>query len=145
MDNEMWIPIVGMMIPMVIAPVAIITKYLQQKRQWTHIERMRAIELGQVPATEGRGWPALIAIFIGAGVPVGTFFMAWMAVVTIHADEAVFALATVVSIAAIIAASKLTHRMLDSSSQPVRRVDHHANGKAPSFDPDAYDVASRRG
>jgi hypothetical protein len=155
MRNELWIPIVGMLIPIVIAPTAIITKYLYEKRQWTHRERMRAIEMGLMPVPEGRAWPALVAIAVGAGVPIGSFLMAWMATLTAHADTTVFGAAAFVSVVAIVAATKLTGRMLDlndlNHAESARRMAAARNGQAhdhakpPALDPDAYDIASRRG
>src|SRR6516165_8140795 len=101
-DEALMIPMLALTIPLIVAPMAIVAKHRRQRREWEHAERMRALELGQpLPDHRGHAWPALVTIFIGAGVPVGTFLISWLATVsTNHVTEQVFVGATVVSLAA---------------------------------------------
>ncbi len=80
--SEALIPVVGMLIPIVIVPTALVTKYLRHRRDLEHAERMRALEVGQ-PLNQGRRPSRFgdlttrqIALAIGAGVPVGGMALA---------------------------------------------------------------------
>jgi hypothetical protein len=141
--NEVIIPIFGMLIPIIIVPTALGIKYARFLRETEHRERMRALELGRKLPQDDIGWtPARISVAIGAGVPVGVFFCAWMASQAAGFHEVIWAMAGGVGITAVISGSVLAHkhftRLAEAESLAL------ANHKAP-LDADAYDVVSARG
>jgi hypothetical protein len=143
-DEDILIPIVGMMIPIVIVPTVLTLKHLQRKQETQHKERLRALELGRVMPTSNF-WPSLAAISIGAVVPIGSFLIAWMATMT-HAagDEAILA-AMIVAIVAVVQGSRLALRMMDASRRAEEEAPSYLNQQKPFHDPDSIDVVSRRG
>lgn len=143
-DDALIIPIVAMMIPMVVAPTAIVMKYLKTRRAWQHTETMRAIELGQYPPPQNSFWPSLAAISIGAVVPVASFGIAWLSALTDAAGEEVFVGATIVSVVSVVTGARLASQLLHPAPAP-RPSAHAMNGQKSTFDPDAYDIVSRRG
>lgn len=142
------IPIVALGIPMIVAPAAMITRYYHRKREWQHREQMKALEMG-VSLDPAHGWPAaLVASAIGAGVPIGVFFLAWMTALTTHNHhDKLFEGAIAVGLAGVYAGYKLGSRM-QGVSQPSAADSSNATRHAEKSyvgDPDAYDVAGRRG
>lgn len=143
------IPIIALCVPMIIAPAAILTRYYHRKREWQHREQMKALEMG-VSLDPAHGWPAaLVASAIGAGVPIGVFFIAWMVALTTdsHHDK-LFEGAIAVGLAGVYAGYKLGSRMqgLAKGSMADAQAQASRNAAKPyADDPDAYDVAGRRG
>lgn len=135
------IPVVGIMVPIVLVPSILVMVHLRRRRELAFRERMRALELGH-PLTTGDPWPSLVAIAIGAGVPIGAFACALVASIGGPTREEPWIAATFVSSVAVVAGTLLARRLI--ASRDHARVDPHANGKA-TFDPDAFDVAGRRG
>jgi hypothetical protein len=137
------IPIAGMAIPIIIVPTVLAMKHVRQKREWEHLERIRALELGQpVPGSEVSR--AVVAGVIGAGVPIGSFLFAWLASMTSHVDESVWAGASIVGIGGVIGGVLLAKQLLGTRAPATSEPTSLANGK-PVVDPDAYDIAGRRG
>jgi hypothetical protein len=142
--NVIAIPIIGMLIPIVIVPVALGIKFATHKRELEHAERMKALELDRtLPRDEPWSSPARISLSIGAGVPIGAFFCAWMASNSVGYREEMWLSATLVGITAVIsgtvlAAMHFTHRA---------RAENLAAGlyPKPDMDADAFDVVSSRG
>lgn len=149
MDHDM-IPVIAILMPVLMVTAILVLKHRQQRREWLYRERMKAMELGLGGPATGT-WPAaLAAICIGAGVPIGSFLIAWLAGLTSHAREEAFVGATIVSLVAVVQGSRLATRLAVWSSESDSRPEaanaaHQANGKPPAYDPDAYDVVSRRG
>ena len=136
--EEAIIPLVALAIPMVIAPVAIIAKTVSKHRELEHKERIRAIELGRVLPQDESWWSrGRISAMIGAGVPVVTMFLAWMASESLGGREEVWITATLVGMTAVICGSRLATKL----PAPDPTI---LNTKL-NLDPDAYDVVSRRG
>src|SRR5262245_31718461 len=101
------------MLPMVLVPSILAMKHAQRKREWEHVERMKALELGRpVPGTEG--WPAAAAIAIGAGVPICAFLFTWLARLTAETADEVFIAPTIVSVVAVWVGKTLATRLLES-------------------------------
>lgn len=148
-DEALLIPIFALMIPLAVAPTAIVVKYLRYRRDLQHRERMKALEMGVVPYPTSH-WPAAFAVVgIGVGVPVGSFLVAWFATLTSHLGEEVFAFAMIVSIVALVQGGRLVTRLLPTSVNPADRANDWEprpyEGKSRINDPDAFDVVSRRG
>jgi hypothetical protein len=140
--NPLVIPIVALLIPLVVAPVAMGLKYARYERELEHTERMRALELGRPLPGDADWWsPAKLCAGIGVGVPVGVFFCAWMATQSAGFRDGIWAGATAVGMSGVIAGSVLT----------ARHLSHRARAEAPLYpkpyvaDADAYDVAGSRG
>jgi hypothetical protein len=150
-DEAILIPLAALAIPIIVAPTAIVVNYLRRRGEQVHRERMHALEVGQPYGAPASMWPvAMASLAVGAIVPLGSFFLAWMATVSeAVSGDGVFFAATVVAVCGIFAGSRLGHRMLDAREREAPRMvnDHHANGSAKpaAYDPDTFDVVSRRG
>lgn len=142
------IPFMALMIPIVVVPTALLFKHLRESRRMLHTERMRAIERGQPLATQSF-WSMLAAITIGGVVPVGCFLVAWLASLTDAAGEEVFVGATILGIVAVVTGARLATKML--GSQQLKAVSEaplypdYPGQKPANYDPDSFDVVSRRG
>ena len=44
--NPLWIPIVGILMPLVLVPMIMVLKHRTLRREWQHKERMKAMEMG---------------------------------------------------------------------------------------------------
>ena len=138
------IPVVAMLIPIVVVPTAMVLKQQRRKREYEHQERMKALEMGHLLPV-GHAWSAFAVTAIGAGVPIGAFLFAWLASLTNHAADEVWPVAGVVGLAGVGGGVYLAKRVLGfRDNRPAPREVAFGNGK-PAFDPDAYDVAGRRG
>src|SRR4051794_12300341 len=88
MENTI-IPLFGMLIPIVIVPTALGIRHARHLREFEHAERMKALELGRTLPQDVR-WETApkVAVWIGAGVPIGVFGCAWLAstVIGFHQD-----------------------------------------------------------
>jgi hypothetical protein len=146
----MIIPVIGILMPTVLVPTIITLKQRQQKRQWRHQERLRAIEMGLPvpPVDPGIGGGSVVAI--GAGVPLAAMFAALVLSANIphSSDEyvpilgVVWGCTVVISTAALI--TSLVLGVIVSRSRKPLESDQFAAFK-PAYEPDAYDVVSRRG
>jgi hypothetical protein len=144
MNEALLIPITAIAMPMVVVPTIMVMKLRIRRRELEHIERMKALEMGQ-PVPGSQAWPALAAISIGAGVPIGAFFVTWLASMTGHASGDIWLAPIIVGLAAVISGASLGTKLFGrkpSANAPGPAA--VANGK-PVFDPDAFDVVSRRG
>ena len=147
--NDLGVLGTGLSTLMSIAVLSLMVHKAHRRREMEHAERMRALEMGLVPQPRGMDWPAAaVCIAIGAGVPIGSFIVAWLAVLTAaHTPKAIWVAPVFVSFAAIGAARKLAYRIIDPKSGPHKDL----VGRSPSpagkeaFDPDAYDVVGSRG
>jgi hypothetical protein len=151
MNNELIIPLAGIMLPMMLVPTIITLVHRLKRREWQHKERLRAIELGvPVPDTEPRvGSGTLTAI--GAGVPAISVVGALLTSSSVPYDHPEFvpALAITWGCAFLISAcgmitSLVLGGMIMRSRQPARSGGEQHAAK-PALDPDAYDVVSMRG
>jgi hypothetical protein len=138
--NELLIPIVAILMPVVLVPTILILRHISKKREWEHLERIKSMELG-MPVPGNESWPAKVCIAIGAGVPIVAFFFAFVASQDSEAGGGVWAAATMVGVSGVLSGSVLATRLL-----PSRRGRPHPDVAAkPAYDPDAYDVVSSRG
>jgi hypothetical protein len=142
--DELLIPILGILMPLVLIPMIMVLRYRGRKREWEHAERMKALELG-LPAPGNESWPARVCIAIGAGVPVGSFFFAWVASLESGHGEPFWEAATMVGGLGVLCGTFLATRLLPSRSRaqdPAARSNPYAKS---ALDPDVYDVVGRRG
>src|SRR5262249_11690942 len=127
----------------------------RRKRELEHIERMRALEVGRSYPGDNEGGflglphraiPALIAVAIGAGVPLGVFLFALLASLIGGYQQELWLALGLVGLGAVISCTVLAHgafQMMPSNSAS-ERSESFADSK-PLVDEDAYDVVSSRG
>ena len=136
-----WAMIAGVAIVMIVVglPVILGIRSEMRKREMEHTERMRAIELGRpLPGDGGWSSPARLALAIGAGVPIGTLGIAWLAAVsTDEATAFIWPSAGAIGVAAVICGTVLAARIPHESSRIA--PDPHAK---PVVDPDAFEFAN---
>ena len=113
----------------------------RQKREWEHIERMKAFELGRtLPQDEPWFSPAKIGFAIATAVPGSSFTFAWLATESVGYHEPIWIGAMMVGIASVICGS-----ILVASANKKRTVPRGAVSPKPYVEEDAYDVVSARG
>jgi hypothetical protein len=135
------IPLAGIVMPVVLVPAIMGMRHARQKREWEHLERMRALEMGQ-PLPGREAWASAAAIAIGAAVPIAAMFVALVASLNRSIDE-IAPVAGTIGMSGVIGGSILAARLIGSRARS-KQSDSGQNGK-PLLDPDAYDVAGRRG
>ena len=133
------IPLAGIMLPMFLVPTIMAMKQTQRRREWEHLERMKALELGR-PLPSAQVWPALATIAIGAIMPMGVFIVAWLA--SPSASGSAFEGAAFVGVCGVFAGAFLGKRLFAERSTKPADLETIAK---PRFDPEAYDVVGRRG
>jgi hypothetical protein len=145
------IPIVAILMPIVLAPTIMILKHRHSRREWEHLERMKAIETRlPIPTRQALAGPGSVTA-IGAGVPSVSVLGALMTTLlweplAIHDSATVPAVAwgcaLFISIGAMITSLKLA-ALRQNSVKDAEASDALSNGK-PVYDPDAFDVVSSR-
>lgn len=138
--------VLGIFALMVIGATSSI-RQARRRKELEHLERIKAMEMGLVPAPSGLDWPAAaVCIAIGAGVPIGSFLICWLAALTANAPGGIWVAPVFVSFPAIVAARKVAYRMIDPrSGAKASGYARSAPSGKPEFDPDAFDVVSSRG
>jgi hypothetical protein len=134
-------------VALVIIGIASGMKQAHRRKELEHLERIKAMEMGLAPQPTGLDWPAAaVCIAIGAGVPIGSFLVAWLATLTAHTPDGIWIAPVFVSFAAIGASKKLAYRIIDPrlGSKRSTQAKSPSTGK-PEFDPDAFDVVGSRG
>jgi hypothetical protein len=128
----------------------------RRKRELDHIERMRAIEVGRAYPGEGKfglagipQWivPHVIAVSIGAVVPLGVFLCAFLASLITGFHKDIWVAASMVGFGGVICGTVLegvTFSKTSSTGEPEQAAGAYLNSK-PHIDEDAYDVVSSRG
>jgi hypothetical protein len=136
-------------------PIVLHFRGERRKRELDHIERMRAIDVGRpYPGQNKFGlspipqWavPHLIAVAIGAVVPLGAFGCAFAASLIGGYQKEIWIAAGMVGLGAVVCGTVLAGSAFQktSSSDPSEHCDSYMNSK-PNVDEDAYDVVSSRG
>jgi hypothetical protein len=121
---------VGLVIPVVLLA--------WRKMQLAHIERMKAMELGQ-PLPPSFGPLALYCGVVGAGVPIGTFLITWLASQRLSAPNDLWVAPSAVSVVALIGVSIVAGVGFGRSAAS---ADPQPKTK-PAHDPDTVDFAGR--
>jgi hypothetical protein len=147
--NPLWIPILGILMPIVLVPMIILLKHRTLRREWQHKERMKALEMGaSLPSSAAGG----SVVAIGAGVPIVSVIAAAVTSLfcqpsTVGDEVPVLAIAWgcafMISILGMGSALILAH----IEGRARKQIDslHATSDGKPTFDPDAYDVVSSRG
>jgi hypothetical protein len=153
------IPIIAVGAPFALVMTLVSLKHKAKSRELLHAEKMKALELGLAGGMGGSsGWPAIVALGIGAIMPATVFLFAWLASMTGHSNEEAWLTAALVGGGGVIGGTRLGFRVLKEREQAAaalaaRHDDARArlaqaNGQAhrkPTFNPDAYDAIAHRG
>jgi hypothetical protein len=147
--NALWIPILGIMVPIVLVPTIMILKHRTLQKEWQHKERMQAIELG-VPAASAHLGGSIAAV--GAGVPITAVIAAVVTTLSFPSPEGeevavmgiVWGCALMIGAIAMVSSLFLAH-MHTRVRKDAESSFHVARNGKPVFDPDAFDVVSNRG
>lgn len=148
MNDDVVIPLFAIGLPALIACAVMAFRFGAARREMTHRERMRALELGQ-PLPGGPPGAAPACAAIGAGVPIAACLFAMIATLETRGDDLAVGfwfVAMIVSLAALFTAYRLALRLFFPNGETDRysNMQHGAHDKQTS-DPDLYDVVSRRG
>jgi hypothetical protein len=155
--GHIMIPLAAIALPLFLVPTIMLLKQSHQKRQWRHMERMQAIATGAPvpPATSTPGTGAVIAI--GAGVPLFAIFCALVTTLNMRhympdslAQTAIaWGCALVVSMGAMTTSlilGVLQHRAhAKATAASATYSEAQYDSTKPAYDPDSFDVVSRRG
>ena len=149
MNPGLVIPLFGMMIPIIIVPVALVMKYAIMQRQLEHAERIKALEMGRTLPQDEPWWsPSRIAVAIGAAVPIASLAIAFVATEASGPREEIWAMTGMVALAGVIGGTTLSVKHFNHKAKmeiaSLQANQYPVNGKQ-AFDPDAYDVAGSRG
>lgn len=151
--DPLFIPIIAILMPLVLVPTVLILKHRHKRRQWEHLERMRAME-GPQPFARPNGWVGSGGVAaIGAGVPAASVLGAFLT--SLVWQPATFEEVPVPAVAwggaiLISAGALLTSLILAFlQSRTLLKLDSTAAANAdhakPAFDPDTFDVVGSRG
>jgi hypothetical protein len=154
MNDALLIPLTAINLPLILVPTILTMKHRQKKREWIHLERMRAMQLGlPTPPTDNHAGAGSV-IAIGAGVPVASVIAASIACGSVPYGSphslsiaaVTWGCAFLVSAGAMAASVALGIAQLRycRTSDQSELLDQGLADK-PAFDPDAYDVVGRRG
>ena len=141
MRPEIVVPLAGIALPAFLVPLILAFRQGSKKREFAHMERMRALEMGQ-PVPGESLWPqAFTCAMIGAGVPIGAFLFTFLAAVNMPSlTGEVWMAPGVVSCFALMASAGLAKTLF----HPTKDTKGKAQAKL-QMDPDAYDVVGSRG
>ena len=141
MHSELMIPLAGIALPAVLVPMILGFRQAARKREYEHMERMKALETGQ-PVPGERHWPqAMVCATVGAGVPIAAFVFTMIAALNVpNMPGEVWIAPTVVSCVALMSSATLAGKVFGTKKKAAEP------GEAKhQMDPDAYDVVSSRG
>jgi hypothetical protein len=147
------IPIVAILMPLFLVPSILVLKHRHKRREWEHLERMKAME-GPQPLTRLTGWAGSGGVTaIGGGVPMVAVLGALLTTLnwepSVPGDASVpgvvWGSAAVISIGAFV--TSLLLALLQARTQ--REIDSAAvagfQNEKPAYDPDEFDVVGSRG
>jgi hypothetical protein len=157
MNNEALVVIVALsLFSVVVMPFVLHFRAEKRKRELDHLERMRAIEVGRAYPGENKyaltslvpSWavPSVVALSIGAVVPLGGFLCALVATLVTGYQKEVWMASAMVGLGGVICGTVLAggaFQML-SSSGAADNVRAYANSKPPVED-DEFDFVRTRG
>lgn len=146
------IPVVAILMPLVLVPTILVMKFRHQRRNWEHLERLKAMET-QLPIPLGQAIAGAGGVTaIGAGVPAVSVLGAFLT--TLLWDSPVASDSAIVPVFAWICAATISSLAMGTSlklASMSRDAAHQSELSAamsdgkPVYDPDAFDVVSSRG
>ncbi len=127
----------------------------RRKRELEHIERMRAIEVGRPYPGDNRFWlsgipqwavPHIIAVAIGAVVPLGVFLFAFLTNLVVGFQKDIWIAAGMVGLGSVICGTVLAGTAFQKATPPSEDASFASYRESkPHVEDDAYDVVSSRG
>ncbi len=148
MNDDVVIPLFAIGLPFLIVCTVMGFRFGASRREMTHRERMRALELGQ-PLPGGSPGAVLACAAIGAGVPIAACFAAMIASLTTRDDDLAAMIwlgAVLVALTGLYFGYRLACRLLFADKfTHSRAFETNTSQKQNIPDPDFYDVVSRRG
>jgi hypothetical protein len=149
--DPLLIPIVAILMPLVLAPTVMFLKHRHSRREWEHLERMKAMDFHVPMQSPPRVGATRNVAAIGAGVPVVSVITAFLTTLiwepTPEGDPMVPAIAwgcaLLISAGAMFTSLVLAF-MHGRTTQHAEASAAMYNGK-PIYEPDAFDVVSSRG
>jgi hypothetical protein len=147
--EEIIIPVVAILMPLFLVPTIIVLKHRHGRREWEHLERMKAMEIGMAPPAGTGPSDSKALLPIGAGVPIASVAAAFLTcaegppeVQGVPLAAVAWGCAVVISAGAMI--TSLIMAFLLGRSR-VRADSSQVIGHAkPAYDPDAFDVVGSR-
>jgi hypothetical protein len=143
------IPIVAILMPLVLVPSILTLKHWHARREWAHLERMKAMELGLPVANRPETWGPKSVVPIGAGVPIASVFFAFLtctdgppSVEGVPIAAVAWGCAALISAGAMITSLILAFLLVRSRERA--RAAEAMNAFKPAYDPDAFDVVGSR-
>jgi hypothetical protein len=147
------IPIIAILMPLVLVPTVLVLKHRYKRREWEHLERMKAMSSSQ-PLTRLGGWVGAGGVAaIGAGVPIAAVLGALVTTLNwrpsgfddVPVPAVAWGCAVLISAGGLI--TSLLLALLQARTQ--QRIDSAAaadlDHAKPAFDPDTFDVVGSRG
>lgn len=152
MEPELLIPLAAISLPILLVPTVMSLKSRQRRREFEHLERMKAMEMGTTPGHLSGPWSGRSIAAIGAGVPMASMFAAWLTSFTVQPDfereipftAIVWGSSSLVSLFGLTTSLILGALQSRASRSSFENSNHVASFK-PSYDPDAFDVVGSRG
>lgn len=143
MHAALVIPLASIALPAILIPMILAFRQASKKREFAHMERMRALEMGQPVPGEANWAQAFICIAVGAGVPIGSFlFTAIATIAGPRLPAEIWIAPAAVSCVALMSTIGMVKTLFRFA--PRGKPAASENGK-PAMDPDAYDVVGSRG
>jgi hypothetical protein len=144
------IPITAILMPLALVPTIIVLKQRHKKREWEHLERMKAMEMGQPISPRREAWGARSVAKIGAGVPIASVVAALLtctqgppSVEGVPLAAIAWGCAALISGGAML--TSLILAFMVTRSQARADAGSLLNQAKPVYDPDAFDVVGSRG
>jgi hypothetical protein len=151
MDHSLIIPLAAILMPLALVPTIITMVHRHKRREWKHQEQLRAIDLG-LPGSLANSRPVDGTVgVIGAGVPIASVIASLLTTLNVpdsHPEymaivAVVWGCSFLISTAALI--TSLVLGIMQIRSQKAADPADQSVAIKPAYEPDAYDVVSRRG
>jgi hypothetical protein len=121
-------------------------RHLTQAREMTHKERMKSLAMGLPLHPPGPPWAVIGSTLIATAVPFFATLFAWLATFREPSNEEIWVPSMMVAISGIIGGSYLLGKQIAPRRVPKHpELEDSQERKPDDYDPDAYDVVSRRG
>ena len=148
--DPMVIPIVAILMPLFLVPTVLTLKHRHRRREWEHLERMKAMELGLPRPTGREGGDRGAVVAVGAGVPAASMFAAFLTCSEGPSSVDGIPLAAIAwGCAALVSGGAMATSLILAFMLARSRDRAHSaswlNHAKPAYDPDSFDVVGRRG
>ena len=133
-------PLAGIALPLFLVPTVMAMRQAGKKREFEHLERMRALETGQPIPGEANWAGAMACAAVGAGVPLMAYLFTFLAYINQPGGKIeLFIAPTITSLFAFMGAGGMATAIFRPRRAKVEATSH----AKPQFDPDAYETVGR--